>query len=76
MNGWFVSMGWIHRPASAIGWIVTLAAAAYMAQVFHAIEVHSHSISDMLYAVYPHWGLTFLGWDWIARRSARTSAIE
>ncbi len=70
MVDWFVSMGWIHRPVRAGGWIVTLAALAYAIQVFLAIDAHSHSVSDALYAVYPHWGVTFLGWDWIARRAA------
>ena len=66
---WFVPWGWIHRPTGVAGWIATLAAAAYMIQVFLAIDAHSHSVSDTLYAVYPHWGVTFLGWDWIARRT-------
>ena len=71
MSSWFVKMGWLHRPVSVAGWIVTAAAAAYMAQVFLAIDAHSHSVSDTLYALYPHWGVTFLGWDWIARHTAR-----
>ena len=70
MSNWFVPMGWIHRPVSVAGWLVTLAALAYAVQVFVAIDGHSHSVSDTLYAVYPHWGVTFLGWDWIARRAS------
>jgi hypothetical protein len=31
-----------------------------------------HSATDALYALYPHRGVTFLGWDRIARRTAIT----
>ena len=41
-----------------------------MIQVFAAINAHSHSMTDALYAVYPCWGVTFLGWNWIARHTA------
>jgi len=67
---WFVPLGWLHRPRNVAGWLVTLVALAYMIQVFAAIDVRAHSVTDTLYAAYPHWGVTFLGWDWIARRTA------
>ncbi len=69
-DSWFAPLGWLHRPRSVAGWLVTLAALAYMIQVFAAVDVHSHSVTDTLYAIYPHWGVTLLGWDWIARRTA------
>jgi len=67
---WFVRLGWLYRPCSIAGWIVTLAALAYVIQVFVAVDRHVHSATDLLYAIYPHWGVTFLGWEWIARRTA------
>jgi len=67
---WFVPFGWLHRPVTVAGWLVTLVALAYLVQVFLAIDAHAHSVTDTLYAVYPHWGVTCLGWDWIARRTA------
>ena len=67
---WFVPFGWLRRPCSVGGWLVTLAAAAYMVQVFVAVDRQAHSVSDLLYAIYPHWGVTLLGWDWIARRAS------
>ncbi|HSE11484.1 MAG TPA: hypothetical protein VLB69_02505 [Rudaea sp.] len=70
---WFVRLGWLHRPASLAGWLVTAAALAYVIHVLLALDAHSHSVADTLYAVYPHWGVTFLGWDWIARRSTPTT---
>ncbi|MCW8807281.1 MAG: hypothetical protein OQK79_04095 [Rhodanobacter sp.] len=71
---WFIPWGWCHRPAAVAGWLVTLAAVAYMLHVFLAIDARSHSVSDTLYAVYPQWGVTLLGWDWIARASQRSQA--
>jgi len=70
---WFARWGWLHRPVSIGGWLISAAALAYCVQVFIAIDLHVHSVSDLLYAVYPHWGVTFLGWDWIARRATATS---
>ena len=67
---WFVRRGWLHRPASVAGWLITAAATACMIQVFLAIDRHSHSVCDLPYAVYPHWGVTLLGGDWIARRAS------
>lgn len=64
----FTGFGPIRRPASALGWLITLAALAFMVQVFVAIDAHAHSNSDTLYGVYPFWGVTFLLWDWLARR--------
>lgn len=65
---YFVAFGPVMRPTSAFGWLVTVAALAFMVQVFVAIDAHSHSNTDTLYGVYPFWGVTFLLWDWLARR--------
>jgi len=73
---WFVPFGWLHRPVTLAGWLVTLAAVAYMLQVFLAVDARAHSISDLLYAIYPHWGVTFLGWEWIARRAGRGTSAQ
>jgi len=67
---WFVPMGWMHRPVSPVGWLLTLAALAFMAQVLIAVDARSRPVSDTLYGVFPFWGVTMLAWDWIARRSA------
>jgi hypothetical protein len=70
-SAWFAPWGWLHYPVSVAGVVVSLATAAYMVQVFVTIDGHSHSATDVLYAVYPHWGVTLLGCDWIARRTTR-----
>ena len=50
---WFKPWGWIYRPVSMAGWIAALLVALFCAQVFVAIDRHSHSASDTLYGVFP-----------------------
>lgn len=68
----FTPFGPLRRPVSAIGWLITIAALAFMIQVFVAIDARSHSNSDTLYGIFPFWGVTFLLWDWIARALSRS----
>lgn len=68
---WFRQWGWIHRPDSALGVVVTLLPAAFSVQVFIAVDRHAHSASDTLYGVYPCVVSTFLLWSWIAQRTAK-----
>lgn len=67
---WFKRWGWFHRPVSLAGVIVTLLALAFCANVFFAIDRHSHSVSDTLYGVYPFFVSTFLLWAWLAEQTA------
>ena len=66
----FQAFGPFWRPVSVFAWVLSIVAIAYCAQVFFAIDRLSHSATDTLYAVYPHWGVTFLLWEWLARRSS------
>lgn len=66
---WFRPMGFLFRPASIGGWLLSLAALAFCIQVFVAIDRHSHSVSDTLYGIFPFWAPTLLGLAWIADRT-------
>lgn len=68
---WFMQIGWFFVPVSIPGAISTLAALAFCAQVFLAIDRKSHSATDTLYGVFPFFACTFLLLDWIARRTSR-----
>jgi hypothetical protein len=72
---WFRPFGIVFVPVSLAGWIVTLLAAAFCAQVFLAVDLRSHSVSDTLYGIFPFWTPTFLLWVWLAGRlcGSRTS---
>ena len=66
---WFRPAGLFFFPASVAGWLLTCAALAFCAQVFCAIDRHSHSVTDALYGIYPFWLPTLLGLAWIADRT-------
>ena len=67
---WHVRWGWIHRPVSPAGYIVALLTLAFCVHLFLAFDRRAHSVSDLFYALYPYWGCTFLGWAWVAERTA------
>lgn len=67
---WFKRIGWIYLPISIPGVVITLAALAFCAQMFLAIDRHSHSVSDTLYGVFPFFACTFLLFDWVAGRTS------
>jgi hypothetical protein len=67
---WFKRVGWFYLPVSVPGALITLAALAFCAQVFIAVDRHSHSASDTLYGVFPFFACAFLLLDWVARRTS------
>ena len=67
---WFKRWGWFHRPVSLAGFITTLLPVAFCANVFWAVDRHSHSVSDTLYGVYPFFVCTFLLWAWLAGQTS------
>ena len=71
---WFRPLGSFFVPVSIAGGVITLAAVAFCAQVFWAIDRHSHSVSDTLYGIYPFWLPTLLALAWIADRTGGRSS--
>ena len=67
---WFRRWGWFYRPVNLLGWIATLAALAFVVQVFMYLDAHAHSVSDLLYHFYVFAAPTFLGLMWIASRTS------
>ncbi|MDB5088932.1 MAG: hypothetical protein JWR09_2926 [Mucilaginibacter sp.] len=45
---WFTRKGIIYWPASVIGWVILVIAAAYAIYTFIDIDSRSHSVSDTL----------------------------
>ena len=66
---WFRPSGILFLPVSAIGWLITLAAIAFCAQIFWFVDNHSHSVSDTLYGIFPFWTPALLVLEWIADRT-------
>ena len=68
---WFKPFGWLYRPVSWQGVIVTLLALAFCVQVFMAVDRQSHSVSDTLYGVYPFIVPTLLLLNWVATKTSQ-----
>lgn len=71
---WFKPWGWIYRPISWQGVLVTLLAFAFCAQVFIAVDRSSHSVSDTLYSIYPYIVPTLIVLYWVASKTSASSA--
>jgi hypothetical protein len=67
---WFRRWGWFYRPVHVLGYVTTLAALAFVVQVFLAINRNSHSVTDTLYQFYAFAAPTFLGLMWIGSRTS------
>ena len=65
---WFKPAGILFIPVSALGWLVTVLAFLFCAQVFWFVDAHSHSVTDTLYGVFPFWAPPLLALAWIADR--------
>ena len=69
-NAWFKPLGWLYYPVSWQGLAIIVLALAFCAQVFIAIDRHSHSASDTLYNVFPYFACCFLLLNWVAQKSS------
>ena len=69
---WFKPMGWLFRPVSWQGYLSVALALTFCAQVFVAIDRHSHSVSDTLYGVFPYVAPAFLLLNWLASKTSAT----
>lgn len=69
-NLWFKRIGWLHRPASWPGALLWVLGLAFCAQVFVAVDRHSHSASDTLYGVFPYFACCFLPVEWVASHTS------
>lgn len=68
---WFKKYGWIYRPVSLIGWIITLGTIVICIQVFLAVDAHSHSVSDTFYGVLPYIVSYLIIAGWIASNTSK-----
>ena len=72
-NRWFKRCCWFYLPVSVAGGVVMLLSLAFCAQVFVAIDRHSHSASDTLYGVFPYFACCFLLLNWVGANTSRAS---
>jgi len=67
---WFAPWGWVYRPVSVEGILVTLVALAFCVQVFLAVDRRSHSVSDTMYGVFPFVVPALMVLNWIAGKTS------
>ena len=70
-KNWFKELGLLYIPVSLVGWIVTIMAFAFCAQVFLFVDSKSHSVADTLYGVFPYIVPTLVGLYVLALRTSR-----
>ena len=68
---WFAPWGWIFRPTSVEGVLLVLLALAFCAQVFVAVDRHSHSVTDTLYGIFPFVVPALMVLNWVAGKTTR-----
>ena len=69
---WFKKRGWIYQPVSLIGWIIALVTILLIIQVFIAVDMRSHSVSDTFYGVLPYIVSYLVIAGWIASNTSET----
>ena len=67
---WFKPWGWIYLPVSVEAVLLVVLAAVFCAQVFVAVDRHSHSASDTLYGIFPFVVPALMGLNWVAGKTA------
>ena len=69
-RAWFKPWGWIHRPVSWQGVVLSVLAAVFCIQVFLAVDRRSHSVSDTLYGVFPYFVPSLMLLNWIGSKTS------
>jgi Na+/glutamate symporter len=67
---WFKKIGWFYLPASIIGGIITLLFGVLLATVIIAANRNVHSVSDMMYGIFPYAVCCFYLVNWIGRNTS------
>jgi len=67
---WFKPWGWIYRPVSWQAVLLSLFAVVFCAQVFIAVDRHSHSVSDTLYGIFPYFVPCLMLLNWVASKTS------
>ncbi|GAC1648460.1 MAG: hypothetical protein NVS4B3_04060 [Gemmatimonadaceae bacterium] len=67
---WFRPLGWVYRPVSWEGVLLVLLVAVFCTQVVVAVDRHAHSVSDMLYGVFPYVVPCLTVLNWVASKTS------
>ena len=67
---WFHPAGWLYRPTTWQGWLVTVLIGLFCLHIIMFVLTRAHSASDVLYAAFPYVVPSFLLWAWIASKKS------
>ena len=67
---WFRRFGWIYRPVSPVGWVVTMVTIALCGWVVAAVDRYSNSVSDTLIGAFPYVAIFVIVAAWIAANTS------
>jgi uncharacterized membrane protein SirB2 len=67
---WFKKIGWFFFPISMVGGIITLILVILLATVVIAANRNAHSVSDMLYSIFPYAVCCFYLVNWIGSNTS------
>ncbi len=70
-KAWFKPWGWVFLPVTWQGWGGLILTLLFCAQVFVAVDRHSHSASDTLYGIFPYVVPAFGILGWVASHTSR-----
>lgn len=73
-HAWFRPWGWIYRPTSWQGLLLTFLVILFCAQAFLAVDRHSHSVSDTLYNLFPYIVPSLMLLNWVASKTSDRAA--
>ncbi len=63
-------MSWIGR-ITLPGWLAMVAAAAFCGHIFVFANHQAHSLTDLLYGIFPYWVPSFLLAAWIVEKTLK-----
>ncbi len=69
-TGWFRAWGWMYRPVSWQGVLISLVTFLFCVQIFLVVDRQSHSVSDTLYGIFPYIVPALIILYWIASKTA------
>ena len=67
---WFKKAGWVYRPITWQGWLITVVFAAFAIHIFVAVDSFTTSPTDTLYGIFPYIVPAFLMWLWAASNTS------
>ena len=67
---WFKKIGWFFFPISVIGGIIVLLLGILLATVVIAANRNSHSVSDMMYDIFPYAVCCFYLVNWVGSNTS------